>query len=66
MFSVVECSVAITDIQQTSEELKIECTSLFFSLQFRREATVCATAPWSQKNRCGSSSKPGQGLTMLL
>jgi len=29
MFSVVGCSVAITDIQQTSEELKIERTSLF-------------------------------------
>lgn len=34
----------------------------FFPLQFRREATVCATAPWSQKNHCGSPSKPGQGL----
>lgn len=37
----------------------------FFSLQFRREETVCATAPWSQKNLCGSPSKPRQGLTML-
>lgn len=29
MFSVVGCSVAITDIQQNREELKIECTSHF-------------------------------------
>lgn len=38
IFSVVGCSVAITDIQKTNEELKIECTSLFsqYSSEERR------------------------------
>lgn len=44
MFSVVGCSVAITDMQQTSEELKIECTSLFshYSSEGRRRSVHCS------------------------
>lgn len=46
MFSVVGCSFAITDIQQNSEELKIECTSRFshYSSEGRRQSVplLCA------------------------
>lgn len=61
MFSVVGCSVAITDIQQNREELKIECTSRFShyssegrqkSVPLLRGVTSTTVVPPASQDKC--------------